>query len=381
MKTPLLETRSVSREFGGGLFSRRRIVAVREASIRLPDEKPIVIAIAGESGSGKTTLARLLLGIMPPTGGSILYQGTALADLDSKERRAFRRQVQAVFQDPFGVFNPFYKVDHTLTVPVARFFPDLSRAQRLEHIEAGLTAVGLRPEETLGRYPHQLSGGQRQRVMVTRALLLDPRVIVADEPVSMVDASLRATILASLYRIHEERGISLIYITHDLTTAYQLSHTILIMYGGAVVELGDVESVIKSPRHPYTQLLVRSIPLADTKRRWGEEPDAPPSDQATTADPSLSAIDRPVSPAATPAPTASGASEGHPIDPDAPARPDATLTGCAFAARCPHVMPRCRQEVPPLVLTDPDRAAACFLFDEAPPLSQEQIAVLSHGGA
>ena len=128
------------------------------------------------------------------------------------------------------------------------FFPELSRAERRQRIEEGLQAVGLRPEETLGRYPHQLSGGQRQRIMVARALLLDPRVIVADEPVSMVDASLRATILETLSRIHRERGISLVYITHDLTTAYQLSHTILVMYQGAVVEVGDVEQVIKAPK-------------------------------------------------------------------------------------------------------------------------------------
>lgn len=347
MSTPLLEARGASRAFGGGVFDRQRIVAVADASLVIPEDDPVVVAIAGESGSGKTTLARLLLGILPPTGGSVRYQGTELCDLDAKARQTFRRQVQAVFQDPFEVFNPFYRVDHSLTVPITKFFPELSRAERRQRIEEGLQAVGLRPEETLGRYPHQLSGGQRQRIMVARALLLDPRVIVADEPVSMVDASLRATILETLSRIHRERGISLVYITHDLTTAYQLSHTILVMYQGAVVEVGDVERVIKAPKHPYTQLLVSSIPLPDAKRRWGE-----------------GAVE-----VASSGPTVE---EGAEI-------PSVT-GGCAFAKRCPHVMPRCRQQRPPLVQTDAGRAAACYLYEDAAVLSEEQVADLSYGG-
>ena len=347
MSTPLLEARGASRAFGGGVFDRQRTLAVADASLVIPEDDPVVVAIAGESGSGKTTLARLLLGILPPTGGSVRYQGTELHDLNAKERQTFRRQVQAVFQDPFEVFNPFYRVDHSLTVPTAKFFPELSRAERRQRIEEGLQAVGLRPEETLGRYPHQLSGGQRQRIMVARALLLDPRVIVADEPVSMVDASLRATILETLSRIHRERGISLVYITHDLTTAYQLSHTILVMYQGSVVEVGDVEQVIKAPKHPYTQLLVSSIPLPDAKRRWGE-----------------GAVD--------------GTAGGPTVEVDAEIL--SATGGCAFAERCPHVMPRCRQQSPPLVQTDAGRAAACYLYEDAAVLSEEQVAGLSYGG-
>ena len=350
MSAPLLEAREASRTFGGGLFDRRRTVAVAGASLVIPEEEPAVVAIAGESGSGKTTLARLLMGILPPTGGSVRYRGTELGDLDARTRKTFRRQVQAVFQDPFEVFNPFYRVDHSLATPVARFFPELSRAERRRRIEEGLQAVGLRPEETLGRYPHQLSGGQRQRIMVARALLLDPKVIVADEPVSMVDASLRATILETLFRIHRERGISLVYITHDLTTAYQLSRTILIMYQGEVVEVGGVEQVIKAPKHPYTQLLVGSIPLPDTRRRWGGEEGA---DGAETD------------------------SAGPGVENGASHAPGG---GCAFAGRCPHVMDRCRQQAPPLVRTDEGRAAACFLHEDAEVLSEEQVAALSHGG-
>ena len=159
------------------------------------------------------------------------YDGRRLPSaVSARERRQFRRDVQAIFQDPYEVYNPFYRVDHVLTTPVRKFRLAATRAEGAGLIEDALRAVGLRPEEILGRYPHQLSGGQRQRVMVARALLLRPRLIVADEPVSMVDASLRATILGSLRKLHEELGISILYITHDLATAYQVADTILVLY-------------------------------------------------------------------------------------------------------------------------------------------------------
>lgn len=321
---PLLEAQKVGKIFGGGLFNRKQVVALEEASVVIDDEKPTIIAIAGESGSGKTTLARLLLGITHPTSGAIRYKGQELRTMDAEQRRTFRREVQAVFQDPFEVYNPFYNVDHVLEMPIGKFFPSASRVEARRMMEEALQAVGLRPEETLGRYPHQLSGGQRQRIMVARSLLLRPRIIVADEPVSMVDASLRATILESLLVAHREYGISLIYITHDLTTAYQLSETILMMYQGAVVESGNVDKVIKEPQHPYTQLLIDSIPLPNPKLHWGQR-----EMQAR----------RPL---------------------------DSANHGCRFADRCPHVMPHCTQARPPLYQTDPQRVVACYLYQEAP---------------
>src|SRR5205814_6785053 len=195
-------------------------------------------------------------------GGEVRYRGTALHRLRGDARRAFRREVQAVFQDPYGVYNPFYRVDHVLTTPLRRFRLAASRAEARELIDGALRAVGLRPEEILGRFPHQLSGGQRQRVMVARALLLKPKLIVADEPVSMVDASLRATILASLRRLTDEFGISILYITHDLATAYQVSDAILVLYRAHLVEAGAVEDVVSAPQHPYTRLLISAIPRA-----------------------------------------------------------------------------------------------------------------------
>jgi peptide/nickel transport system ATP-binding protein len=194
---PLIEAVGLEKRFAAG-FGRESMLALTGFSLTIDAEMPKIIAVVGESGSGKTTLARLLLGLAEPTGGEVRYRGVALPKLTRDGRRAFRRDVQAVFQDPYGVYNPFYRVDHVLTTPVRRFRFAASRAEMRELIDTALRAVGLRPEEILGRFPHQLSGGQRQRVMVARALLLKPKLIVADEPVSMVDASLRATILASL---------------------------------------------------------------------------------------------------------------------------------------------------------------------------------------
>jgi peptide/nickel transport system ATP-binding protein len=192
-------------------------------------------------------------------------------------------------------------------------------------MEEALTLVGLRPQETLGRYPHQLSGGQRQRVMVARALLLKPKIIVADEPVSMIDASLRATVLDTLRRLNQELGISLIYITHDLTTAYQISSDIVVLYSGTVAEVGGVERVVKSPQHPYTQLLVGSIPYPDPEHPWSDEPEA--SAMGERAKPGV---------------------------------------GCLFAPRCPHAFEPCIKEEPPLYRKDAHQAATCYLYQDLP---------------
>ena len=205
--TALLEARHVTKIFGGGLIKRRRTIALEDFSFSIGGGQPTITGVVGESGSGKTTMARLLLGMESPTQGEVLYQGKALRQLSRPEWRAFRRDVQIIFQDPFEVYNPFYTVDHVLTTPIAKFHLANSKQGSRTLIEEVLQAVGLRHEETLGRYPHQLSGGQRQRVMVARALLLRPRLIIADEPVSMIDASLRATVLDNLRQLNEVFGI------------------------------------------------------------------------------------------------------------------------------------------------------------------------------
>jgi peptide/nickel transport system ATP-binding protein len=181
----LLELRDVSKTYTQGLINAKSTTALQGVSLVLKEDEPTILTVAGESGSGKTTLAMLLLGFIPPTTGQIIYRGQDITRLTGADRTAFRREVQAVFQDPFAVFNPFYTVDHLLTVPIRRFRLAATRAEARARMDEALTAVGLRPEDVLGRFPHQLSGGQRQRINVARALLLKPRLLVADEPVSM----------------------------------------------------------------------------------------------------------------------------------------------------------------------------------------------------
>jgi peptide/nickel transport system ATP-binding protein len=323
--TALIELRNVTKVFGGGIFDKTRTVALENFSMTLDTNPPMITAIVGESGSGKTTLARLLLGLETPTEGEVLFKGKPIATMDKMERREFLHSVQFIFQDPFGVYNPFYKVDHVLLKPIDKFKLATSRRQAYHLIEEALEAVGLRPEETLGRFPHQMSGGQRQRIMVARALLLKPKVIIADEPVSMVDASLRATILGNIQKLNEEFGISIIYITHDLATGYQISHNMIVLYHGSVAEAGDVELLVKNPRHPYTQLLMDSIPQAVAERTWHKSGESSVSIRL--------------------APTA---------------------VGCKFADRCPYVMSICKQEHPPLYKSEEHRGVACYLIENAP---------------
>ena len=271
MSEALLELRHVSRTFGGGgFFSQRPVVALKDFSLTVDSDVATITAIVGESGSGKTTMGRLALGLDSPSSGQVLYEGKDLQHVSRGEWREFRRGVQAILQDPFGVYNSFYTVDHVLTTPLRKFRLARSADEQQKLIQQALLAVGLDPDVTLGRYPHQLSGGQRQRVMVARTLLLRPRVIVADEPVSMIDASLRATVLANLLQLKREFGISLIYITHDLTTAYQISDRIVVLYRGEVVESGPPDQIILRPQHPYTRLLIDSIPEADPDHTWGD---------------------------------------------------------------------------------------------------------------
>jgi oligopeptide/dipeptide ABC transporter ATP-binding protein len=328
--TALLAARNATKTFATGL-GRKSSPAIQDFSLTIEDQPPSIIALVGESGSGKTTLARLLLGLTAPTSGEILYRGKRLQSLGASDRRKFRRDVQIIFQDPFEVYNPFYKVDHLLTVPIAKFGLASSRKERTRMMAKVLADVGLDPDEILGRYPHQLSGGQRQRVAIARALLIQPRLIIADEPVSMVDASLRASILANLYHLHRDFGISILYITHDLATAFQIAAHMIVLYRGSVAETGDVGLIVQSPRHPYTQLLIDSIPQPDPDHPWGGQ-------QAET-----------------------------------PAQRGERGTGCKFADRCPKVMPACLQAQPPLFQTDRHRAVACLLYHDAPVLDTAQM--------
>ena len=264
----IIDVKNVTKIFSKGIINKSFTRAVNNISLNIDSEKPMIRAIAGESGSGKTTLARMILGLIPPTEGELFFQGQNINKLNNEDRLNFRKSVQPIFQDPFGVFNPFYKIDRVLNTPLIKFQVSNNKTEIKDRIETALNSVGLRPDETLGRYPHELSGGQRQRIMVARALILEPKVIVADEPVSMVDASLRATILESIYKFKEEQNISVIYITHDLTTAHQLCDDIMVLYAGIMVEAGPIDLIVRNPSHPNTKLHVNSIPFPDPDMNW-----------------------------------------------------------------------------------------------------------------
>jgi peptide/nickel transport system ATP-binding protein len=266
---PVVEFDAVRKVYGSGpLGSGGSVEALKAFSLSLPEAPARVVAVAGESGSGKTTAANLVLGFLTPTSGQIRYRGRDLAALSGRERTAFRREVQAITQDPYAAFNPFYRVRHVFDVVVRNFGIARGRAEARARVDEALEFVGLDPGRVLDAYPHQLSGGERQRVMVARAFLLRPKLIVADEPVSMVDASLRASILELMLRLKEEIGVSFLYITHDLSTAYRIADELIILRRGEVVERGDAQRVIDEPRHPYTRLLIGSIPIPDPDRRW-----------------------------------------------------------------------------------------------------------------
>ena len=270
MSTPLLEIKNATKIYGGGFLNSSPVtVALQDFNLTIEDKPASITTIAGESGSGKTTLANLVLGFVDITSGQILFKGNDLAHADKAQRMDYRREVQAIFQDPYAVYNPFYRVKHIFDMVVNNFKLAANKSDAREIVEDALNVVGLRGEEVLEKYPHQLSGGQRQRMMVGRAFLLKPKLIVADEPVSMVDASLRSMILDIMLRLRDDYNISFMYITHDLSTAYQIGDRIYLLYQGSIAERGDTTSVIEEPKHPYVQLLINSIPVPDPNIRWG----------------------------------------------------------------------------------------------------------------
>ncbi|HEX7433766.1 MAG TPA: ABC transporter ATP-binding protein [Anaerolineaceae bacterium] len=330
---PIVELRNVSKFFGSG---PSRTVALDDMTFSVDEDFAKIVTIAGESGSGKTTILMLLLGFYDPSLGSVMYRGKDLRKLDKDDTVDFRRNVQAVFQDPFAVYNPFYKVDNLLSIPIKNFKIAKGKEESRHLMETALTRVGLRPEETLGRFPHQLSGGQRQRIAVARALILKPKILLADEPVSMVDASLRATLLKQIRDLNQELQIPILYITHDLTTSYHVSDYIIVLYHGSVMEAGNVEEVIRSPKHPYTKLLVNSIPWPDPNMLWGataEEVKGKAAEFGTHA--------------------------------------------CKFTNRCPHAFEPCYKEQPDLFRTNKGtQVAACFLFQGSETLAKDKLGTL-----
>ena len=257
----LLDVSQVCKTFTrGGLFSSRRIHAVNDVSFRIDAASPEIFTIIGESGSGKTTLSRMILNIEQPSSGALVFDGTNLATVrSSADRMLFMHKVQPIFQNPFEAFNPLKQLDRYLFMTRRRFLAAGDQTDIDVAVDDALRKVGLSLKEVRHRYPHELSGGQLQRVAIARALLSNPKLIVADEPVSMVDASLRMSIVNLFKALRDDLGISIVYVTHDLATAYYISNRIMIMKEGKVIEIGDARAVLAAPQHPYSRQLKDAV--------------------------------------------------------------------------------------------------------------------------
>jgi peptide/nickel transport system ATP-binding protein len=302
------------------LFKPRRYVhAVDGVSFSVARGE--ILGLVGESGSGKTTTALNVLGLVEPTEGEILFNGQSVPALvHSRERLRLRRQMQIVFQDPYESLNPRQTVFETVAEPLEVHRLTRNQAEKVERVKAALNAAGLKPPETFfKRYPEELSGGQRQRVVIAGALVLNPQLLMADEPVSMLDVSIRAEILNLLLQLRDERGITILYITHDLATAAYFTDRVAVMYLGRIVEIGPTKTVLSDPRHPYTQALLSVIPVPNPRRRRkrmilaGETP--------------------------------------NPID---------LPSGCRFHPRCPVASDQCSQTEPQLQSVGADHQVACL---------------------
>jgi peptide/nickel transport system ATP-binding protein len=316
--TPILEVRALSKQFrSGGVLHPSKLHAVDDVSFALTPGR--ITALAGESGSGKSTVARLILRLLESSGGELVFDGR---DVTRQRRRRemlkYRSQVQMIFQDPFGSLNPAKTVRHHLARPL-RVHGIAGRRDVRTRVEALLEVVGLVPPSKFAdAYPHELSGGQRQRVAIARALAVSPKVVIADEPISMLDVSIRAGIL-NLMRDLKELGIAFLYVTHDLASARYVADDILVMYAGQIVEQGPVDEVLANPLHPYTRLLIASVPD-------GERTLEPIEIRKGTA---AAAVDPP--------------------------------PGCRFVDRCPLAIDICRRETPVLVEATPNRIARCHV--------------------
>ena len=318
---PLLRTDALSKYFKiGNALSRRTLHAVDEVSIAIGEQE--IIALAGESGCGKSTVARLLAKIYQPTSGEIYFQGKPLSAFRSRQDRLrYSSLVPMVFQDPFGSINPVFRVSHGVMRSLKLHRPELSRQECHSEALRVFETVGLTPAgEVLQRYPHELSGGQRQRVGFAQALAMRPKLIIADEPVSMLDVSIRIGLLNLMVKLRDSEGVSILYITHDLASARYVADRLIVMYAAQIAEAGPMEEVLTSPKHPYTQLLLSAVP----------DPRAPLGVGAET-------------------------DKGEPpkvVDP---------TPGCRFRWRCPLAIDECHRVTPELRELLPSHSAACHV--------------------
>ncbi|RLG85048.1 MAG: peptide ABC transporter ATP-binding protein [Thermoprotei archaeon] len=326
MVQPLVKVEHVAIEFRSGRFlSRRRVRVLDDINVEIYEGE--TFGLVGESGSGKTTLGKTIVGLYRPAEGRVLYRGKDIWSMSKEEFREFRKQVQMIHQDPYASLNPVHTIFRILSKPLLKY--KLATPDDVEEKVAQLLKrVGLTPpEDFMYKYPHQLSGGQRQRVSIARAIAVRPKMLVADEPVSMVDVSLRVGILKLLARLREELGMSLLYITHDLATLRYIAKggRIAVMYLGKIVEIASVEELIEKPLHPYTQLLLAALPEPDPKVTRSKKL------------PKLRSIDIPS--IANPPP------------------------GCRFNTRCPYYKAGlCDREPPPMIEVEKGHWVACWLY-------------------
>ncbi|PCN50453.1 oligopeptide ABC transporter ATP-binding protein [Candidatus Geothermarchaeota archaeon ex4572_27] len=303
------------------LFGERRFIRAVDGVTFSIDEGE-VFCLVGESGSGKTTLARLIAKLIPPTSGRIVYRGIDITSMSNKEFRPLRREIQIIFQNPYEALNPRMRVYDALMEPIKLHRGAFKGVDPEERIRRAMEDVRLSPDEYLWKFPHELSGGERQRVAIARSLILRPRFLIADEPVSMLDASVRSSILNLLVDLKEEYNLTLLYITHDLAQAWYLGGRIAVMYLGKIMEIGRVDDVIEEPLHPYTKALISNIPVPDPRRK----------------------------------------TEAVEIKGEIPS-PINIPSGCRFHPRCPYMVEgRCNKEEPQYRDMGGGRLVACHLY-------------------
>ena len=329
MAEPIIELKDVNVTFQRGwLMSRVQLQAVVKTYLDIKEGE--ILALVGESGCGKTTVGKIMAGLIRPTSGEVLFKGKDIWRMSREEFQEYRRNAQIVHQDSYAALNPVRTIYHSLSAPFLHYHLAKNRREAREKVAELLQFMGLTPpEEFLDKYPHQLSGGQRQRVVVARAVALNPKLIVADEPVSMIDVSLRLSILDLMHRLNEEFGIAFLYITHDLATAryFVKGGQITVMYLGQMVETGSLSEVLQKPCHPYLQALLSAVPVPDPKKAREKRP-LP-----------LRSLEFP--------------------DPTKPP------SGCRFHPRCPYAEDICAQEIPALRPLD-GRLIACHLAEKIP---------------